>query len=168
MATQLTNLSGNTKILVNAIATKQGDLDTAVDNVLYTINNTLEFGSTTTLVDQIFTDSRTIVASGTDSLDLYGGLTNTFGDTISFERVKFIVIKNVSTDSSCILEVGGNSIIGNYVGGFYSTLAINDYVCHGSALGWHITDSTHDSITISNDSSTEDAKYEIVIIGTQA
>lgn len=69
------------------------------------INQTPSKSYTSSDVDLIFSDSRTL--TGSESLDLTGGLTNQFGETMTFATLKLIYIKN--THASNYLDVGGST-----------------------------------------------------------
>lgn len=47
--------------------------------------------------EQQFADSRTLTTGSAEELDLSGGLTNAFGDTVTLTAVKAIYVKNNST-----------------------------------------------------------------------
>ncbi len=56
--------------------------------------------------NQLFFDERTIAASSSEELDLAGSLTNAFGETITFTKVKGIVIFALAANTNNVV-VGG-------------------------------------------------------------
>jgi hypothetical protein len=169
MASDLNDLSGSVRVAVSAIATKLGDLSTANENLTYSAVDTLAFGSTTTLVDQIFTDTRTIAASTTDILDLVGGLTNKFGTTINFAKIKAVILHNRSTDAGCILTVGNSTaVLWRGAAAHTETLAKGAKSVHVDLTGWAVVGGASDLLDIVNASATAVATYDIIVIGTSA
>lgn len=61
-------------------------------------------GTGTDQANQTYFDNKTLAASGSQSYDLAGSLTDAFSNTITFARIKGIVVWNKSTDG--ILQVG--------------------------------------------------------------
>jgi hypothetical protein len=169
MATDLSDLSGSIRVSASAIATKVGDLSTANENLAYSSITSLVFGSATTLVDQIFTDTRTIATSTTDSIDLVGGLTNKFGVTINFAKIKAVIVVNKSTDATCILTIGNSTaVLWRGAAAHTETLVIGATSYHANLTGWAVVGGASDILDIVNASATAVASYDIIVIGTSA
>lgn len=164
MATDLTDLYGTVKVSVDVIASKTGDLDTASDVVAYLNTIPLAFGSTTTLVDQIYTDTVTLASGATHTLDLYAGLTNSFGVTKVWGELKSILIVNRSPNTICTLAVAGNMC--NMTG----TLRSNETFFQASMSSLTATSVTASIryITITQSASGLNAVFDIILIGTAA
>ena len=122
--------------------------------------------------DVLFTDTRTLAASGTENLDLAGALTNAFGATITMARVKaiFIVADPGNTNDVQLTRPASN--------GVPIFLAASDGVAIGpgdvflitrrGATGFAVTASTADLITITNSGAGSSVTYSIVIVGASA
>src|SRR5688572_5224082 len=83
------------------------DLATATVPFSFTTTYTFTDGAGANQINQIWSDTRTINASSSETLDLAGSLTNSFGATVTFARVKGIYIKAASGNSNNV-HVGGN------------------------------------------------------------
>src|SRR5688500_2046313 len=66
--------------------------------------------------DRIFSETRTIAASGTNEMDLAGTLTDIFGAVITFARIKAIVI--VAAAANVNVVVVGGAAANAFVGPF--------------------------------------------------
>lgn len=107
----------------------------------------------------------TLAASGSLALDLTGGLTDAFGDVITFTRLKAIIVKNNSTTQTLSIR-GPNRGVG--LGGLGAGIDLRPgglwmHACT-DATGFVVTDGSTDSITFSN-SSGATADFEVILIG---
>lgn len=122
--------------------------------------------------DKAFFDTRTLAASATENLDLAGGLSDPFGVTLTFVKVKAILVFAHSGNTNDVV-VGGaasNTFTGPFAdatdkavvppGGFLAFVA--------PGAGWTVTASTGDILKIANSAGTTGVDYDIVIIGTSA
>ena len=124
------------------------DLGNADMMVNKAFSNTFTDGTGDDQVDLVFTDQRTINASSDDELDLYGSLTDAFGNTLNFAKVKVIVIKASAANSNNI-NIGG-SASNPFDGPFLSSSDIHVlqpdgiYVTTAPNTGYTVTASTGD------------------------
>jgi hypothetical protein len=86
------------------------DLSTPQDELLKRINFTFTDGTGANKAKNHWHDQRQIAASGTDSLDLAGVLTNALGDVLTFTKIKAILIYALSTNTNNV-EVGGGATV---------------------------------------------------------
>ncbi len=134
-------------------------------------DQTLANGTGSNQADKAFTDQRSLSASGSEELDLAGGLT-TNGETLTFVKVKAIVIEAAAANGGNIV-VGGassNAFQGPF-GDASDTLEIpagGKVALFAPVGGWAVTAGTGDLLQIANDDSGSAASYEIDIIGTSA
>jgi hypothetical protein len=120
--------------------------------------------------DLIYTATATIAASSSATLDLYGGLTDPFGATLNFAKIKLIKItaKATNTNSVVVGNAGSNPFLGP-LGGTTPTLTIPPggmIVLAAPIAGWAVTNSSTDNLKIANSSSGTGVDYTIVIVGT--
>lgn len=118
--------------------------------------------------DGVFSDTRTIAASGTDSLDLAGVLTDVFGSTIAGGKVKAIMIKASAANTNNVLVGGAGSA--TFIGPFADATDILALapgawmvLVHPGA-GWAITATTADKFLIANSGGTTGVDYDIILI----
>ena len=114
---------------------------------------------------------RTVAGGADDDLDLYGGLTDSFGATLNFGIVRGIFIhnRNTSDDVDGILTIGGGSnafaswlgasgdLVKLAAGGFFVNL-------NPTAAGFAVTSGTGDILRITNTGAAS-IEYQISIIG---
>lgn len=164
-----------TDIRVQLAATLQSVLDLVTNTAPLTNVTTFSWpsGVGAGQADLIFSDTRTLTASSTETLDLAGVLTDAYGNTLTFARVKGILVKAAVGNANDV-QVGGNAsnFFTNWIlgttpqivvkpGGLFMLLA-ND------AIGYAVTASTGDLLKIANSSSGTSVTYDIVIIGCSA
>lgn len=128
-------------------------------------------GTTTGKADMIFTDTRTVTASGTDALDLVGSLTGPLGNTLTFVKLKAVFVKAASGNTNAVrinrpasngvpLFLAASDGIDVLPGGIFAWV--------GPGAGVTVTASTGDLLNIDNSSSGTSVTYDVVLIGTSA
>jgi hypothetical protein len=126
-------------------------------------------GTGTGAIDKKWCDKRTIAASGADTLDLAGVLTNEFGATVTFAKVKALGVK-AATGNTNDVWVGGaaanrfntfvkDSSVIVVKPGFMQLIA-------GSGTGYAVTAATGDRLLLKNSSSGTSVTLDICIAGT--
>lgn len=119
-----------------------------------------------------FIDTRVILASSSDDLDLIDVLTDNFGSKISFNRVKTLIIKASSANTNDIL-VGGHAT--QAASSFFGDVTDKIRVKPGGSLflsapgynGYEIATASDTSVlTIANGGSGSSVTYTILLIGT--
>lgn len=119
---------------------------------------------------EIFTDIRTLAASGNETLDLAGGLTDVFGNSITFTKIKAIAICAAPGNTNDVIVGGAAS------NGFTTWCGASDHtvkVKPGGAFalmapdanGYAVTAATGDLLKIANSAGGSAVSYTIVIIG---
>lgn len=163
------NLSGN--------YTKALDLGTAKYPLSVVAQMLLADGTGASQADRIFTDTRTIadaspITNGYEDLDLAGSLADAYGATLTFARIKFLMIKAASANTNPIqvlrpssngvpLFVAAGDGITIRPGGFFAWAA-------SDATAVVVTASTGDLLRVANTVGGSSVSYDIVIIGASA
>ncbi|WP_216588589.1 hypothetical protein [Streptomyces brasiliscabiei] len=124
--------------------------------------------------DRIWADRRTLAASATEDLDLAGVLADAFGSTITFARIKGLVIAAADANTN-------NVLIGAASGSPWATLLNSTgvltlrpgaFVAVGTgladAIGYAVTASSADLLKIANSAGSTSVTYEIELIGASA
>ena len=165
--------------LVSTITTKvKADYDGSNDlgTPTFPLNNitTINLGNGTgaSQADLLFTDTRTLTASGTEDLDLAGSLTDVFGVTLTFVSVKSIIVKAASgnTNNVEVKPATTNGFLGPF-NAAADTLEIppgGHIQLHAPVNGWPVTATTADLITVTNGGAGTSVTYDIIIIGASA
>ncbi|MFZ4605158.1 MAG: hypothetical protein ACOYM5_02770 [Caulobacter sp.] len=129
-------------------------------------------GAASGLADLLFSDERTLAASATENLDLAGSLTSPLGSTLTFVKVKAIMIVAAAGNTNNV-QVGGAASNG-FTGPFADATDIVNIPPGGTLLlvhpttGWTVTASTGDILKIANSGGTTGVTYKVVVIGATA
>lgn len=113
---------------------------------------------------------RTIAASGTLDLDLAGGITDTDGNTITFTRIRAIIVHARSTNVNAVVfgNAAANQALGP-MGAAAHTIAVarggTMMLCNPSAAAWPITAATADHIQFANGGAGTGVLFDLCIIG---
>lgn len=122
--------------------------------------------------DRIWHDQRTIAASGTDSLDLAGVLLDVFGATVTFARIRALVVQAASGNTNNVI-VGGAAANGfiTWVGAATHTVTVRPggFLCLANGLtdatGYAVTAATGDILQIANSGAGTSVTYDVILIG---
>lgn len=146
----------------------------AVQSVLsIAYSNALTSGTLANQADRIWFDTRTIAASGTDTIDLNGVLTDIIGTTISLLRVKALYVKAYAANTNNVLVGGAGS---NQWATWISAATSSVTVRPGGALmlfapdatAYAVTAATGDILQVANSGAGTSVQYDIVVIGSSA
>lgn len=165
-------LTASIKAAIKASHTRTLDLGTPAYQLSKAIEIALATGTGSSQADLLFTDTRTVAASGTDALDLAGGLTDAYGTTLAFVELRAILVVASSANTN---NVRVNRPASNGVPIF---LAAGDGidVPPGGTFMWAspldgkvtVTAGTGDLLNIDNSSSGTGVNYDVVILGVSA
>jgi hypothetical protein len=141
-------------------------LSTAKDTLGYTINKTFSNGSGTAQVaDLVYHGRRTLTTGQSETLDLYGGLTDALGNTLNFARVKAIVIEQ--TSASMTLTIGDAAAPLPLFGPATATVSVKPsgaVALVAPLAGWTVADGSTDGVKVTN-SAGDSSIYNIWIVG---
>lgn len=147
------------------------DLVSAAAPMTYSKRTSLASGTATGQADKIFSDTRTIAASGTEDLDLAGVLVDALGATLTFVKVKAVLIVAAAGNTNAVRVTRPAS------NGAPLFLAASDgldvlpggtFLWTAPGAGITVTAGTGDLLTVANSSSGTSVTYDVVIIGTSA
>jgi hypothetical protein len=159
-------LTSSVQFAVSSNHTTAIGLSTVKDDVGYSINKSFSNGSGTTQVaDLVYHASRTLASSTAEDLDFYGTLTDAFGTTLNYARIKTIVIENTSTSES--LTVGGDDNSIPFFDPATATVTIppSGILCLVGPLGgFAVTADTGDILQVTN-SAGGSTIYKIHVVG---
>lgn len=166
-------LTTKLNVSLSAVQTAAKDLTTVRAPLDYAKALILGSGTAAGQADQLWSDTRTIAASGTDPLDLAGSLIDALGTTLTFARVKGLIVVAAAANVNDVV-IGGaasNTFTGPFVdatdklkvrpGGVLALFA-------PAATGYPVTASTGDQLLIANSGGTTSVTYDVVIIGASA
>lgn len=167
-------VTANVSLGVSGSQTSALDLGTATFPFSTSGSTAFSSGTGAGQVDRVFTDTRTLSASGTEDLDLAGVLTDAFGATITFARIKAVIVTAAvaNTNSVQVTRPASNGVV--------LFMAAGDGIAlrPGASFGWFagaadatgvaVTASTGDLLTITNSAGTTGVSYTIVVLGCSA
>lgn len=158
----------NLGLKIDAVLLSALDLRSATDPVLVSLISNLSNGTSAGQASQMWADTRTIAASGSDALDLAGSLTNAFGVTLTFTKIKVLYVKaaTANTNDVQVTRPASNGLVWFLAGGDGFKLQPGAWNCFFDPTGVTVTASTGDILTILNSSSGTGVDYDIFIAGT--
>jgi hypothetical protein len=157
--------------------TRELDVSVPVDQVQIGANNfpavgfDLADGTGNLQAQSWWTDTRTVVAGATDSIDLAGSLTGPLGTAINWTSVRLIVIAINVPDGTKLLQVGPQGVTNAAQLGFGGVgatvyLTTDTFVILPRPYGgWAITAGTADLLPVKNPTAVS-VDYTVWIIGT--
>ncbi|MES0444980.1 MAG: hypothetical protein ABUJ92_00405 [Desulfobacterales bacterium] len=166
------SLEASVQISLSSVLQSALDLTTSKDTLSYKKTNTFTNGTGANQVNNQFHDQRTLAVSTAEELDLAGSLLDAFGNTITFTKIKGIIVYAAAANTNDV-RIGGSAANGfnSWVG------AVGDYVkvkpgglfllTAPDATGLAVTAGTGDLLTLENDSSGTAVTYDIVLLGVE-
>lgn len=179
-----TNLNATLLVRESWAFHKALDQSTTKDEDQTKYEKSLTFGTGENQADQMWHDRREITPStSTDDLDLVGGLTNAFGETVNFVKIKRLIIVNlgeddglggfIETDGEHLLlgNGGANSFNDLFDGVDASEIKVGSgdvFVISKKLTGFTVTAGSADILRINHGGGSKDITFDITIIGTTA
>ena len=164
-----TTLSTSIALALKATYTNSLDISDAVANLSKGFKDTLSNGADSDQADLAWWETRTVSNGSPDTLDLAGGLTDAFGQTLSFARLKGMLLHNKSGTAGEVLAVGGDTaaVVG-WVGAADDVVRVGPngilLLWNPSAAGYPVTGGSADVLQVAAEAGT--IEYDIVLLGT--
>lgn len=170
-ATVLTRVSID--LALKALFENSLDQQNAQINYAVAFSDSLADGNAVDLAQTVFYDQRTVTASANDSLDLAGGLTDAFGTSLTFTKIKLIYVQNTNTtvgDNIKIVRPASNGLVVFGAAGDFITLPPGGVFLWytPAAAGVTVTAATGDLLDITETGGANSNVYRIMIIGTDS
>lgn len=161
------------RLLVDLAATLTSalDLTTVQAPLSFKRQFTLTDGAGANQVNRIWTDERTLAASATEDLDLAATLTDPFGATITFARVKALFVAASASNANNVV-VGGAASNGftTWVSGTTPAVLVRPggllALMAPDATGYAVTASTGDLLKVTNSGAGTGVTYQVIVIGS--
>jgi hypothetical protein len=146
------------------------DLASATFPLNLDLSALLSNGTGTGQASQVFSDTRSLAGSATEDLDLAGSLTNAFGATVTFTKIKAIIVRAAAANNAA----NAVQVARTATNGVPLFLAASDGVALGASgiflfydpVGVTVTAGTGDKLTFTNSAGTNTVSYDLIIIGT--
>lgn len=162
--------SGNINVNITGALTAALDLEAAQSNLSKKLLVALTDGSGANQATNVFSDTRTLAASASESLDLAGALTNAFGAVISFAKIKALMIfaSPANTNDVVVGGAGANAFATPF-GAAANTVKVKP----GGALillapdvnGYAVTAGTGDILQVANGAAGSGVTYDVILFG---
>jgi hypothetical protein len=165
--------TGRVAVSLTAMLTSALDLSTASSPLSVGRAYPLADGSGADQANRVWSDRRTLAASGTEDLDLAGVLTDPFGATITFARIRGLLVAADAGNTNNVV-VGGHATaaFGTWVGDDTDTVVVRPggllLLVARDATAYAVTATTADMLTVTNSAGGTGVTYDIVLIGSSA
>lgn len=162
-------LEATIQSLISASYLNDSDLTTVLETVVRPYTVKLYEGTGVGQANALWTDRRTLAAGITDSLDLAGGLTDAFGDTLNFTTIRAVLLYNTETSAGRTLTIGNAAV--NPCALWFSA-AVQSETLHREGIslhvsptdGWTVGAGASDVLRITNPTAFS-ITYDIYVIG---
>lgn len=167
-------LQATISVSVNATLTEDtpADLEAAESHLSYSPLFTLSNGTGNNQANTIFSDTRTLTASATETIDLSGSLTDKVCDLISATAIKALIIRSHAANTNDVV-FGPNSTNG-FVTPFNAAADRVRVKPGGLAIlvapdstGYAVTAGTADLLFIQNGGAGTSVTYDIIFAGVE-
>jgi hypothetical protein len=124
--------------------------------------------------DRLYSDRRTLAASATEDLDLAGVLTDAFGASITFARIKGLIISASAANTNNVIIGNATSNAWAALLGATGTVTLRPGACLGvmagpaDVTGYAVTAGTGDVLKVANSAGGSSVTYDVVLIGASA
>lgn len=161
--------TGTIKVATNGTLVNSADIGSSTYSVNYNKSYALTNGTGADQANMIWTDTRTLAASTTEDLDLYGSLVSTFNTTLNFTRIKGIIISAAAGNTNNVLVGGDSAGLAGWVGNVNDLIVVRPggtfCLIATDATSYAVTNTTADILQIANSSSGSSVTYDIILIG---
>lgn len=165
----MATLSVATGFTIQGTFTSNPDLTTAIEALAIAVKQDYASGTGAQQGNQFFSDSRSVNGSS-ENLDLAGGLTDAFGTTLTFTKIRHLAFHNKSTVAAETLLISGNFVTGALLSGWVD----DDVKIIVPPRGWLVLSSPEDGYTVTGtsqdivkvDPGANNISYDLYIIGT--
>jgi hypothetical protein len=130
-------------------------------------------GTTADKADKLYHATRTLSASTSEDLDLAGSLLDPFGDTLTFARIKGLIVAAAAANTNNVV-VGGaaSNIFINWVSDATDKVVVRPGGVFGiiapDVTAYAVTAGTGDLLRVANSGAGSSVTYDIVIVGSSA
>lgn len=165
-------LTSRLSVAATALQTSVLDLGTASAQLAKSYTVDLANGTAAGQVDRVFHDTRTLAASATEDLDLAGVLVDALGGTLTFARVKGLIVAAAAGNTNNVI-VGGASAtqFASWLGAGTHTVTVRPgavlalFAGSTDATGYVTAAGSTDLLKIANSAGTSSVTYDIVVLG---
>ena len=163
----MSTLAATIHLLIDGSFTKSLDLTSPKEVIGISKSNAFANGTGSNQGNEFFSDSRQLIETS-ETIDLTSTLTNAFGETVTFIKVRAFILHVTTKTTGFSLILSGNFLTNaGWITGTTPTQIVGPdglYVVTNPVDGYTVTNTTQDQLTIDSGSNTVD--YDLIIIGT--
>jgi hypothetical protein len=164
----------SSKLQISAVADYATTLDLAEARSTMTkvYQSILTNGTGAGMADKVFHDQRTLTASSNEDLDLAGVLLDPLGGTLTFARIKGLIVAASANNANNVVVGAAASNAWATLLGATHTLTLRPgamfaaFAGQADATGWAVTAGTGDLLRVTNSAGVTSVTYDIIIIGS--
>ena len=166
----MATLTATLKAALTAVYQGSPDVGTLKQEITYSASASLSNGTGANQANALWADTRTLSASATENLDLAGVLTDAFGSTLTFTKIKALLIEadDANVNDVVIGGAASNAWLALF-GDATDTLKIKPggfiLIVAPDANGLAVTASTGDILKVANGGGGSGVTYTINIVG---
>lgn len=165
-----TTFSGTLKITATGTLEKDTDLSSLAQTLNYSKTYTLTNGTSADNANRMWIDTRTLTASSSEDLDVAGGLVDAFGDTITFTKLRGVIVSAAAANTNNVVVLG-DAVAGitSMTGAMAQTITVRPggtvALIANDTTGYAITATTADLLQVANSAGSTSVTYDIILIG---
>jgi hypothetical protein len=165
----MATLEAKIQTTLNAAYTNVLDLSSATGRTDFGPTWTLSNGTGANQANAMFSDTRTLSASATESLDMAASLADMFGTTLTFTKIKAVIVRasTGNTNSVQVTRPASNGLVLFMAAsdGIALTPGAGFSAIFPDANGVAVTAGTGDLLTLTNSAGGTSVTYDIIILG---
>lgn len=166
------SLTSRISLAASAAQTATLDLGTALAQLSKSYTVDLADGTSAGQANRLFHDTRTLTASATEDIDLAGVLADAFGATLTYARVKGLIVAAAAGNTNNVI-VGGASATQfvSWNGGATHTVTVRPgavfalFAGSADATGYVTAAGSTDLLKIANSAGSTSVTYDLVVLG---
>lgn len=169
------SLATRLNLSLSANYTTALDLATGSVPLLKDYGAILATGTGAGQADKTFHDRRTLTASSTEDLDLVGVLTDAFGATLTFVKIKALIVAADAANTNNVLVGGVAAGLSTIIQPQTTGLVVvrpGAFFCvaagQADSTGYGVTATTADLLHVANSAGGTSVTYDVIVIGTSA
>jgi hypothetical protein len=165
-------LTSSIQLALTASLVGANDFATPSYTLNYRKTTSLASGTAAQQADRIFADQRTVALSSNEDLDLAGVLLDPFGNTLTFVKIKALLLYAATANTNNVLIAPGSAT--PFLGWFADASDITAvkpggiFLITAPGAGWTVGAGATDKINIANSGAGTGVTYDLVVLGTSA
>lgn len=160
--------SSTIAVQLNCTQTSSLDLSSAIDSLVKTYTCALAPGTGDGQANTVWSDTVTLAASGTADIDFAASLTSSFGATLTFTKIKAILVKAAAGNTNNVVvsrPASNGLVIFSAASDAVSILPDGMFLLTAPKAGITVTAATGDLLTFTNSAGTTGVTYDVVVWG---